>query len=81
MQQFLLQEHFSTLRDGTLFCVLFYFKILLSSLSFSFAIVCFSETWFDDFNMGNKFARVTTFASKQQVKIDHKEGGVSVYVL
>ena len=54
------------------------FKLLLSSLDFSFSVICFSETWFDD--LDNSAYDLPNYISKHQVRSDRRGGGVSVYI-
>ena len=54
------------------------FKLFLSSLDFSFSVICFSETWFDD--LDNSPCDLPNYISKHQVRSDRRRGGVSIYI-
>ena len=45
---------------------------------FSFSVICFSETWFDD--LDNSAYDLLNYISKHQVRSDRRGGGVSVYI-
>ena len=54
------------------------FKLFLSFLDFSFSVICFSETWFDD--LDNSVYDLPNYISKHQVRSDRRGGGVSIYI-
>ena len=54
------------------------FKLFLSSLDFSFSVICFSEIWFDD--LDNSSYDLPNCISKHQVRSDRRGGGVSIYI-
>ena len=54
------------------------FKLFLSSLDFTFSIICFSETWFDD--LDNSAYDLSNYISKHQERSDCRGGGVSIYI-
>ena len=54
------------------------FKLFLSSLGFSLSVMCFSETWLDDFD--NSTYELPNYISKHQARSDHRGGGVSIYI-
>ena len=54
------------------------FKLFLSSLEFSFSVICFSETWFDD--LDNSTYELPKHISKHQTRSDGRDGGVSIYI-
>ena len=51
-------------------------KLFLSSLEFSFSVICFSETWFDD--LDNSTYELPKYISKHQTRSDGRDGGVSI---
>ena len=53
-------------------------KVSLSSLDFTYSIICFSEVWCDDLD---KFIYdLPNYTSSHQKRSDNKNGGVSVYI-
>ena len=54
------------------------FKLFLSSLDFSFSVICFSETWFDD--LDNLAYDLSIYINKHQVRSDSSGAGVSIYI-
>ena len=56
------------------------FKMFLSNLNFSFRIICFSETWWNDSNVDNSNYELPNYISVHQIRNHYKEGGVSVYI-
>ena len=50
----------------------------MSSLDFTFSILCFSETWCDD--LDNFTYDLPNYTSNHQKRSDRKGGGVSVYI-
>ena len=54
------------------------FKTFLSSLDFTFSILCFSETWCDD--LDNFTYDLPNYTSSHQKRSDRKGWGVSVYI-
>ena len=54
------------------------FKTFLSSLDFTFSILCFSETWCDD--LDNFTYDLPNYTSNHQKRSDCKGGGVSAYI-
>ena len=50
----------------------------MSTLGFSFSVICFSETWLDE--VGNSLYELPSYISKHQVRYDRKGGGVSIYI-
>ena len=53
-------------------------KLFLSSLDFSFSVICFSETWFDD--LDNSAYDLSIYINKHQVRSDSRGAGVSIYI-
>ena len=57
------------------------FKMLLNSISFTFSIICFSETWLDETNSTkNSLYELPNYMSKHQVRSYRRGGGVFIYV-
>mgnify|MGYP001795064481 FL=1 len=57
------------------------FKLFLSSFSFDFSIICFSETWLDDsFLESQSLYELPNYKSVHQVRNNGKGGGVSIYI-
>ena len=54
------------------------FKLFLSSLEFSFSVICFSETWLDDLDKSTY--ELPNYISKHQARSDRRGGGVSIYI-
>ena len=50
----------------------------LSSLEFSFSVICFSETWLDD--LDNSTYELPNYISTHQARSDRRGGGVSIYI-
>ena len=55
------------------------FKTFLSSLDFTFGIICFSETWCDD--LDNFIYDLPSYTSTHQKRRVRKDGGVSAYII
>ena len=55
------------------------FRLFLSTLDFSFSVLCFSETWLDDVS-SNSLYELPNYISKHQIRDDRKGGGVSLYI-
>ena len=49
------------------------FKIFLSNLNFSFSIICFSETWLNDYNVDNSNYELPNYVSVHQMRNRYKE--------
>ena len=57
------------------------FKLLLSSLSFDFSIICFSETCLDESSLTSQsLYELPRYKSIHQVRNYGKGGGVSIYI-
>ena len=57
------------------------FKFFLSFLSFTFSIIYFSETWFDDsIFTSTSLHKLPNYVSTHQITSDHKVVGVSFYI-
>ena len=54
------------------------FKLFLSSLEFSFSVICFSETGLDD--LDNSAYELPNYISKHQARSDRRGDGVSIYI-
>ena len=55
-------------------------QLFLTSINFTFSVICFSETWLDDLTLsGNALYELPSYTSKDQVQGDYKGGGVSMY--
>ena len=50
----------------------------MSSLDYTFSIICFSETWCNDFD--NFTYDLPNYTSSHQKRSDRNGGGVSVYI-
>ena len=57
------------------------FKLFLSSLAFTFSVICFSETWLDETTISNKsLYELPNYTSIHQVRKQKRGGGVSLYI-
>ena len=57
------------------------FKSFLSSINFTFGVICFSKTWLDNFTLsGNNSYEVPNSTSKHQVQDNRKGSAVSIYI-
>ena len=54
------------------------FKLFLSSLQFSFSVICFSEVCLD--YLDNSTYELPNYISKHQARSDRRGGGVSIYI-
>ena len=54
------------------------FKLLLSTLDFSFTVIRFSETWFDCLH--NSVYDLSKYVNKYQIRSDRRGGGISIYI-
>ena len=54
------------------------FKLFLSSLEFSFSVICFSERSLDD--LDNSTHKLSNYISKPQARSDRRGAGVSIYI-
>ena len=57
------------------------FKLFLTSINFTFSVICFPETWLDDLTLsGNASPELPYYTSKHQVRGDRKGDGVSIHI-
>ena len=57
------------------------FKLFLNLLYFTFSVICFSETWWDDLaTIQKSLFELPNYKSNHQARGDRKGGGVSIYV-
>ena len=57
------------------------FKLFLKSISFTFIVTCFSETWLDDLSTTKHCPyELPDYTSNHQIRSDHERGGVSIYI-
>ena len=57
------------------------FKLFLTSITFTFKVICFSETWLDDLLLsGDASYELPNYKSRQQVRSDRKGDGISIYI-
>ena len=57
------------------------FKLFLSSLNFTFTVICFSETWLDEtINSNKSLYELPNYTSIHQVRTHRRGGGVSLYI-
>ena len=57
------------------------FKLFLSSLSFDFSVICFSETWLHESSLTSQsLDELPHYKSIYQIKNYGKGGGVSIYI-
>ena len=57
------------------------FKLFLSSLSFDFSIICFSETWLDESSLTSQsLYELPHYKSIHQIRNYGKGGGFSIYI-
>ena len=58
------------------------FKLFLSSLNFESSIICFSETWLDDFALAcEPLYKLPHYNSVHQLRGHGKGGGVSICII
>ena len=57
------------------------FRLFLTSINFTFSVICFSETWLDDLtSSGNASYELPNYTRRHQVRGNRKGGGVSINI-
>ena len=57
------------------------FQLFLNPISFSFSVICLSETWWDDLaTIEKSLFELPNYNSTHQARGDRNGGGVSIYI-